>query len=408
MSAVRRWAIIFGLVGAAGLIAAELGAAQQGVPSPLSSAQSTEQRQLREAKLRSAEAQSRADTLDRAAAAERNAATRAQQQEAAVAARAQQAEADIAAAQARITLIRHLQTEQHERLAEQQTPVARLVAALQSLARRPSLLSLVQPGSIDDLVHVRAALGGALPVVRARTAAVRASLARSRQLQADVAVAIASLGIGRRQLEDQRLALARLEAEHRSKSRDLGRSALFESDRAIALGEQARDLVDLMDQLADAAATRAALVTLPGPSARPPRPGDAPSPVNVANWSAAAPPYRLPVNGRLVTGLGEVSDTGVRSRGLTLETAAGAQVVAPAAGRVLFARPFRDFGTVIILDHGEGWTTLLAGLGSASVAVGDTLVQGSPLGRAPTGPARAVTIELRRRDRPIDLLRLTG
>ncbi|MFM9828088.1 MAG: murein hydrolase activator EnvC family protein [Sphingomonas sp.] len=389
---------------ASGLLAATFGAAQQPGKPPLSA----EQQRLRDAKTQSAAAQSRATTLEQAAAAERDEAIKAQQLEAAVAARVQKAEADIAAAQARISIIRRLQIEQQDTLADQQQPIVTLIAALQSLARRPSVLSLVQPGSIDDLVHVRAVLGGALPVVRARTAAVRASLARSRQLQADASVALASLATGRRQLEEERLALTRLEAAHRLKSRELGRSALFESDRAIALGEQARDLVDLMDQLTDAAATRAALEALPGPSPRPPRPGEAPSPVDMANWSSASPPYRLPVRGKLVTGLGELSDTGVRSRGLTLETAPSAQVVTPADGRVLFARPFRAFGTVIILDHGGGWTTLVAGLGRASVAVGDRLVQGSAIGQAPASDRPRVTVELRRRDRPVDLLRLTG
>jgi hypothetical protein len=36
--------------------------------------------------------------------------------------------------------------------------VARLIAALQSLARRPALLGLVRPGATAALVHVRAAV----------------------------------------------------------------------------------------------------------------------------------------------------------------------------------------------------------------------------------------------------------
>ncbi len=397
--------VIWGGGGAAVLLAASLVTAQ---PSPSGAPLSAEQQQLRDARAQARAAGARATAFERAAAAERGEAAKAQQLEAALAARVQQAESDIAAAQARITIIRQLQAAQQARLAAQQAPVARLVAALQSLARRPSVLSLVQPGSIDDLVHVRAALGSALPVVRAKTAAVRAGLARSRQLAADARVAVASLATGRRQLEEQRLALARLEAAHRLKSRDFGRSALFESDRAIALGEQARDLVDLMDQLSDAAATGAALESLPGPRPRPARPGEARLAVDASAWSAAAPPYRLPVSGRLVTGLGELSDTGVRARGLTLETVSSARVVAPAAGRVLFARPFRGFGTVVILDHGAGWTTLIAGLASTSVRVGDRLVQGSALGQTPGNAAPRITVELRRRDRPIDLLRLAG
>ncbi|OYY92023.1 MAG: metalloendopeptidase [Sphingomonas sp. 28-66-16] len=363
---------------------------------------------LSEAKAQSAAAQARADALERAAATERDEARKARAQEAAVAARIQRAEADIGAAQARITIIRRLLEGQRAALAERQGPITRLIAALQSLARRPVIISLVQPGSVTDLVHVRAVLGTVLPVVRARTADVRAALQRTRRLQNDAAVAVDALRESRGRLEAERLALTRLEAEHRLKSRALGRDALFESDRAIALGERARDIVDLMDQLGDQATVRADLESLPGPLPRPPRPGEASSPVDLRGWSPAAPPYRLPVAGRVVTGLGEIADSGVRSRGLTIEAAAGAQIVAPAAGRIVFARPFRAYGKVVIIDHGGGWTSLIANLGEISVTVGTPVAQGTPIGRAPAGESPRVTVELRRRDRPIDMTRLLG
>jgi len=363
---------------------------------------------LIEAKAQSAAAQARAAQLERAAAAERDEARKARAQEAAVAARIQRAEADIAAAQARITIIRRLIGGQRARLAEKQGPVARLLAALQSLARRPVVISLVQPGSVNDLVHVRAVLGSVMPLVKVRTADVRADLAQTRRLQADAALAVTTLDESRRRLEAERLSLTRLEAEHRLKSRALGRDALFESDRAIALGERARDIVDLMDQLGNQAETRAALESLPGPLPRPPRPGEVASPIDTISWSRDAPPYRLPVDGKVVTGLGEISDAGVRSRGLTIETASAAQVIAPAAGRIVFARRFRDYGMVVIIDHGGGWTSLIANLGSVSVAVGDRVGQGTPIGRAVSGDAPSVTIELRRKDRAIDMTGLLG
>ena len=60
----------------------------------------------------------------------------------------------------------------------------RLLAALQSVSRRPPVLALIQPGSLRDAVHVRAVLASTLPVIEQRTAGLRADLARSRQLRA--------------------------------------------------------------------------------------------------------------------------------------------------------------------------------------------------------------------------------
>lgn len=387
------------LIGAVALAGASVAPAQD----------TADQRQrLAEAKAQSAAAAARSAGLERAAAIERDQAAQARAQEAAVAARIQQAEADIAAGQARIAIIDTLLADQRARLAVKQAPVARLMAALQSLARRPAVISMVQPGSVDDLVHVRAVLSSTLPVIRARTADVRADLAQTRALQEQAALATRALAESRARLEAQRLALTRLEAEHRLRSRTLGRDALFESDRAIALGEKARDIVDLMDTIGNQAATRESLQSLPGPLPRPPRPGEAAAPIDPMHWSNAAPPYRLPVQGKIVTGLGEVSAAGVRSRGLTLAPLAGAQVVAPAAGRIAFAGPFRDYGAIVIIDHGGGWTSLVAGLGSVSVRIGEAVGQGAPIGQAQRGEAPRVTVELRRRDRAVDMTALIG
>ena len=370
---------------------------------------SSDQRQrLAEAKAQSEAAAARSADLERQAAVEQDQARQARAQEAAVAARVQQAEADIAAGQARIAIIDRLLAQQRARLASKQAPVARLMAALQSLARRPAIISVVQPGSVDDLVHVRAVLADTLPVIRARTADVRADLAHTRQLQAQAALATQALAESRSRLERQRLALTRLEAEHRLRSRALGRDALFESDRAIALGEKARDIVDLMDTIGNQAATRESLESLPGPLPRPPRPGEVAAPIDHAAWSASAPPYRLPVQGRIVTGLGELSDAGVRSRGVTIAAAAGAEVIAPAAGRIAFAGPFRNYGTIVIIDHGGGWTSLVSGLANTAARIGEKVGQGAPIGQAGSGDTPRVTVELRRRDRAVDLTALVG
>lgn len=365
-----------------------------------------QQGQLKAANKAAKTAEARARQLQQAAANERDEARRAKVREAAVAASIAAAEAQIMAARARTAIVDRLLAEQHRRLEAQQGPIARLIAALQSLARRPAMLGLLQPGSTADIVHVRAVLGGVAPVVRERSAGVRAEIARARRLREGAQIAARSLREGRERLETERLALVQMEAGHRLRPTGYRREAMIESDRALALGEQARDLVELMDTLGAAAETREALEALPGPL---PRPGagdsaEAPPPARIA--PQGPPPYRLPVAGSLVTGLGEVSDAGVRARGLTLSTWAGAQVVAPAAGRVVYAGRFRRYGNIVILDHGDGWTSLIAGLDRVLARVGDAPVQGTPLGNAPRGEAPRITVELRRRGDAVDLAQL--
>ncbi len=354
-----------------------------------------ERRRLAEAKAAAAAAASRAAEFDRFASVERNAAAKARSQEDAVAARITRAEADVTAARARVNIVATLLERQRADLGQREAPVGRLLGALQSLARRPALAAVAQPGSVDDLVHVRAVLGSVLPVVRARTADLRASLVETRRLRADATLAANSLRDGRIALVQQRRALAALREQHAGRATALTRDALAQSDRAIALGESAREIVDRMSSFATRQETLANLEHLPGP---PRFDANAPSPAS----------YRLPVEGRLVEGLGEVSDAGVRARGLTFAVAPAAAVAAPAAGRIVFARSFRGYGIVVIIDHGDGWTTALTGLASASIAVGAQVNAGETIGLAHSTETPMVTVELYRRNHPIDIAALIG
>ncbi|WP_093334114.1 murein hydrolase activator EnvC family protein [Sphingomonas rubra] len=346
-------------------------------------------------------ASARAEQLLVAAERERAAAARAAADERALAARVAASVAELAAAGARAALIDRLLAEQRARLAEQRAPVAQLLAALQSLAARPAIVAAVQPGSVDDLVHLRAVLGSALPVIEARTAEVRADLARTRQLRWRASLAARALQEGRARLEADRVALAAVEARHRDRAAALGRDALSAGDRALAMGERARDLVDLMADDDAEVATAGELAQLPGPIGRPLAPGSVVPP-------APRGLYRLPVQGRVVTGFGELADGGYRARGLTLAVLAGAPVTAPAAGVVRYARRFRGYRGIVVIDHGEGWVSLLTGLEQASVRPGDRVAAGQRIGSAGRDEQPRVTVELRRRGRPIDAAALIG
>ncbi|KQM62211.1 MULTISPECIES: murein hydrolase activator EnvC family protein [unclassified Sphingomonas] len=377
------------VVALAAALAALAGAAAWGRDDPVAAGRE----RLSIARRAATEAAVRSRRLEQAARAARAGAERTRAAQAALAGRIAAAEADRQAAQARVALVGELLNRRRADLAARQAPVARLVGALQSLATRPAWLAVAQPGSTDDLVHVRAVLGTVVPVMQQRTAAVRAGVADAARLRSQAGVALSVLAASNARLEGERLALARAEAAQRLRSRELARGAMVESDRAIALGEQARDIVDRLEELGEARDTRAALAALPGPLPRP-----------EATTPALPPPaYRLPVKGAVATGFGEISNSGVRARGLTLTVAPGATVVAPAPGRIAFSKRFRGYRRIVILDHGDGWTTTITGLAASVAPVGGRVVAGTPIGRAPGGDAPPVTIELRRRGVPVDL-----
>lgn len=349
------------------------------------------------AKQQAAEALRRSQALDAQAARATSEAARARAEAEALTARIQASEAEITAAETRLRLIEGLAREQRARLAERQGPVVRLSAALQTMARRPPALALVQPGSIDDVVHVRSLLASTLPVIRRRTAGLRREVDAGNRLREQARAARTALVTSREELHRRRVALARFEAEQRRRSAGLAESAVLESDRALVLGEEARDIESTIGTREFQRRLAAELARLPEPVERPGSTG--------GGGRRGQGRYLLPVQGRLVTGIGEISDAGVHARGLVFATEPEAPVVAPVAGRIVYAGRFRSYDQVLIIDHGGGWTSVITDLDSVAVRVGQTVARGQRLGRAATQAPR-VGVELRRGGRPVAITQL--
>lgn len=382
-----------------------------GQPAPAYQDAAETRTALQQALAERAAAEARSTRLEQEAEATQDAAERTARQAAALAARIQKAEAGIAAAEARLRLVGQEQARLRTVLGREQRPIVTLTAALQQISRRPLALSLLRPGEIRDLVYLRAVMASTVPQVQARTASLRARIHRAAQLQRQAGQAALALRQEEAALGERRTALAAIETRQRLAARDAGSIASREAERALALGEQARDLDSLVGELDRAATLRTRLAALPGPVLRP-ETGAASGAAAAASASTAAParpvpvgapaPYILPVAGRTVTGFGAEVD-GALSQGLTLAPLGNAQVVAPAAGRVGFAGPYRGYGQIVIIEHAGGWTSLVTGLARADVRVGDELLGGAPIGVA--GPGRpTISVELRRAGAPVNPL----
>lgn len=350
-------------------------------------------------------ARRRAEKLEAKARSVTEQAERTARETAAVAARIQETEAAIAAQRAQVRLIAIERVELRERLAEKQAPLTRLTGSLQRLSRRPPLLAVLRPGSVRDAVYLRALLDTMMPQVERRTRGLRAEIERGRALEQQAVASGHQLTQMEGEMRERRKALAILESRQRLAGREASGIAAREGERALALAEKARDLGDLVDRMGEQGALREQLAALPGPTMRPPRPEE----TRVIEASQFVPvpeglaSYMLPVTGRLVTGFGEVLPGQAPSRGLSLATRASAQVVAPAAGRIAFAGPYRGYGRIVIIEHKGGWTSLVTGLTRLDVEVGRQVVAGAPIGTTGPGDPR-IMVELRRQGEAVNPL----
>jgi septal ring factor EnvC (AmiA/AmiB activator) len=118
---------------------------------------------------------------------------------------------------------------------------------------------------------------------------------------------------------------------------------------------------------------------------------------------------RLPTPGAVTVGFGKVVNpkfnTVTVQHGLDVEAPAGAPVVAVAAGRVVHAGWFKGYGNLLIVDHGEGYHTLVAHLATMQTAMGEEVAAGDVLGTVgDSGSLKGpyLYFELREKGRPVD------
>jgi murein DD-endopeptidase MepM/ murein hydrolase activator NlpD len=108
---------------------------------------------------------------------------------------------------------------------------------------------------------------------------------------------------------------------------------------------------------------------------------------------------------RITSPFGIRSSTGRRHDGVDIRAGAGEEIFAAARGIVAFSGRKRGYGNVVILDHGDGISTLYAHLSYASVSAGDAIGQGEIVGRAGKGGRATGThlhFEVRRGGAPVD------
>jgi murein hydrolase activator len=146
----------------------------------------------------------------------------------------------------------------------------------------------------------------------------------------------------------------------------------------------------------------------------------------VADFIAALPPSRVgpvpysgfghlrgrlprPAGSRIEVGFGRVVDPRFRTvtvqKGVDIAAERGDPVLAVAPGRVVHAGWWKGYGNLVIVDHGEGYHTLVAHLATMTAAAGEDVDAGAPLGTVgDTGSLKGsyLYFEIRERGRPLD------
>lgn len=330
------------------------------------------------------EADARANALRQQADAADIKARRARFDAIGLARRIQEGEARAIMIEGRIAALQARARDQRSRLAAKQGDISRLLAALQTMGRRPAGLVLLEPKSAIETARVSALLAAVRPLLAERTAALRAELDETRRLQTALAAARRQLAASETALAASIASLDALQATERQARDRFDAEADAEQARARRLASKAIDLRGLA-QAMEADGRRLAPDT----------------PAVLRARAASGFTYVSPAAGTIRQGFGRRDSVGVRARGLTLATRDNAQVTAPAGGRVAYAGPFRAYGDIVIIAHDDTMLSLISGMERVDVVVGETVAAGTPIGRMGSVQPE-LYLELRRGGTPVD------
>lgn len=100
----------------------------------------------------------------------------------------------------------------------------------------------------------------------------------------------------------------------------------------------------------------------------------------------------LPVLGTLLRRSEEADAGGVSRPGISLATRPKALVSAPWAGTIRYLGPLLDYGNVMVLEPGQGYLLVLAGLETVYGEVGEVVPQGAALGLMGGAAPRAAEV----------------
>ena len=302
------------------------------------------------------------------------------------------------------------------------------LSALQNLALKPTEALFVQPLTPVEIIRSAMLLREAVPYLQENAARIREDLEKIEAQKNLVEKQVARIIRQKKILEKEHEQMKAL-VQRKSKIRNAVEIKSVKAKKKVEqLASQANDLRDLLNKLEKQRQEklrrqeeeRPRLAELKAAEAR--RAAEEtkkleekqradlikfkPEVINEVgeNFVKAKGHLLRPARGPVVTAYGEQMSKGVTSKGIIIKTRSQAQVISPYDGTVIFAGPFRGYGNLIIIEHGQGYLSLLAGLEEVDCELGQMLLAGEPVGQMPESGDARLYVELRKDNHPVNPL----
>ncbi|MEQ8335014.1 peptidoglycan DD-metalloendopeptidase family protein [Nisaea sp.] len=351
------------------------------------------------------------------------------------AAATQQREAALTAVEDRLAELKSERTLSAASLGIKKRQLAQVSGALRRLAARPPIAMVASPADPLDTVHTAMLLSAVAPALRRDARQLATEIARHEAVERGILEEKRRLASATAGLERERETVAALLAQKQKARQSMAKERSAVVDRLNALAASARDLRDLMQKIerhkAAGDEARERLNTMVQKDASPSAestvaPGAAPADsANTATGTGALSPdfvadlpqgpeigaskggLTFPAAGEISQRYGTANRLGLTEQGVVIATRENAQVVAPFDGKVIYAGPFRGYGQIVMIEHGQDYLTLMAGMSAIDVQVGQGVLAGEPvarMGEIGTGAdgTEGLYVEFRHNGAPID------
>jgi septal ring factor EnvC (AmiA/AmiB activator) len=345
--------------------------------------------------------------LKRRAATLKNDLNSASQNRIKVARTVQNLERKLSELESEIKDLNSLEREKKELLDNRYKQSDNVLMALQRISRLPLEAMVAYPSGTKNVIRTAILLRAAVPKIEYQAKRLRedlVSLAKTRKMIAFRKIQLDKAGS---EFKSKRATLDGLIKEKFSEHKKTVAKRYAEKRKVTKLASRAKNLRDLFGNLEEdklnlnKISKNKSFASLRQKNLRSP---DFDIPVDLKPFALARGSLLYPVAGRTSGQYGESVRRGMTRKGLIIETRASAQVVAPYGGKVVFAGNFRGYGQLLIIDHGEGYHTLLSGMKRIDGVMGQYLRLGEPIGvMGNLGANRPkLYVELRRNNQPIN------
>jgi septal ring factor EnvC (AmiA/AmiB activator) len=283
-------------------------------------------------------------------------------------------------------------------LSERRSVLIEVIAALQRMGHKPPPALLVTPQ--DALSSVRSAilLGAVVPEIRAETDILATELSELVRIKSDIDASRLRLATDLEGLADEEQRLALLLEEKKDLTNNAREELAQQTALAAELAGKAGNLQGLITQMESqiTAVREAAEAARLAEAERKEREeqllADAREDTNkpdFADTSRIAPAMSFqqakgllpkPVSGVELAGFQQKTNAGDISQGISIATRSETRVLSPSDGWVIYAGPFRSYGQLLIVNAGEGYHVVLAGMERINVELGQFVLAGEPVG----------------------------